>query len=205
MINATVKVSPLHFIEKFEECLRQDLENDELPDLAGTFVKRFLNFRKKKARIGIYTEADEELLARVEIYELSGPGKKTVLKGQMFNYQNDRSENLFFLMEDSGDLAIEAYKSYQNFKALYGTESATATSAAAASDDPDEPTDEEIAQILDMSGSEEAVDLNAGDFLQSMLQEAENDESDAESAKEEKSEGEYSVTLSPDDLLKTIQ
>jgi len=186
-----VKVSPLHFIEKFEECLNQDLDNGEMPDLAGTFVKRFLDFRKNKARICIYKKAGEELLAKVEIHGVSGTGKKSVLKGQMVNYQDDRLENLFFLMNDSGDLAIEAYKSYQNFKSPFGTVSRVETSID--SGDSDEPTDEEIAQILDLSGSDQASDLNSGDFLQSVLQEA------------EESGGEYSVKLSPEDILKTIQ
>ncbi len=203
---ANVKVSPLHFIEKFEECLLQDLTNDEFPRLSGAVIKRFLNFQKNKAKakICIYDKKDEEILAKIEIYEVSDRGNKSVLKGLMENFLEEKEESLFFLLNGTGNLAIEAYKSYQNFKSLFGIGSAV--EAPVDDDESDEPTDEEIAKILDLSDSSQASDAVSEDFLQSVLQEADESAGEiSEAAPKEKPAGEYSVTLSPEDLLKTIQ
>ena len=199
-----VKVTPMHLLEKFEECLMQDIANGEFPIFNGAVIRRFLNFPKNKAKICIYDNKHEEILAKVEIYEIAKPGNKTVLKGIMVNFIEDKEENLFFLMNGTGNLAIEAYKSYQAFKGLFGIGSAVSESTV--EDESDEPTDEEIAQILDMSGSGDDSDGVSEDFLQSVLQEAEESgEESSETLPEEETVGEYSVSLSPDDLLKSIQ
>ena len=199
-----IKVTPMHFIEKFEECLMQDMANGEFPIFYGAVIRRFLNFQKHKAKICLYDNKDEEILAKVEIYEVAERGKKSVLKGLMVNFAEDKEENLFILMNGTGNLAIEAYKSYQNFKCLFGIGSAAGDSAV--EDESDEPTEEEIAKILDLSGSGDDSDAVSEDFLQSVLQEAEGGgEEPSETLPEGKTTGEYSVTLSPEDLLKTIE
>ena len=199
-----VKVAPLHFIEKFEECMMQDITNGELPIFYGAVFRRFLNFPESKAKICIYDNKDEEILAKVEIYEVAERGKRSVLKGVMVNFTEENEKNLFILMNGTGNLAIEAYKSYQDFKCLFGIGPAAGDSAE--EDESDEPTEEEIAKILDLSGSSDDSDAVSEDFLQSVLQEAEeSSEASSDFVLEEKKVGEYSVTLSPDDLLKTIQ
>ncbi len=205
MVQSEVKVSPLHFLEKFEECLLQDLMNSDFPILSGAIVRRFLNFPKNKASICVFDKEESEMLAKVEIYEISGPNKKSVLKGCMLNILDEKQENLFFLMDGTGNLAIEAYKSYQNFKSLFNIKTDNSSSAEE-DDESDEPTDEEIAAILDLSSSGQSEDLNSGDFLQSVLSEAEEaGDIDLDPVPEEKPAGEYSVRLSPEDLLKTIE